>query len=289
MKRIPPIIWGGLLITILFVAIVFLFNFFKSGKEPRPPSSVPPSDQSELPPVASSISPSATSSQTPTDAPSPWRDKKTVFYFPALPVNIYQYSLIQIKNTDSQNADDIKVTLLNRAGESQNYSVNHLEPNSINRFSLKNLAEVPLNFSPGLVIVSSDHSLAALAEIFPTGSEEKMSEESLAPISQPTRNLNFTVFSSAENEPRQNRLIITNPIDKLIEAQVSLTAPKQESQIIFTAELPPWSSQIINLPIPKFESLEQTAQINVSSTNYIIGAIYRLDKEGGLLSNISEK
>lgn len=284
MKKFPPVIWGGILITIIFVAIVILVNALT---KPTPAASL----HANQPDVASSATPPAETPSVTAEAPLPetvleLMNHESVLFFPALPVNIYQYSLIQIKNIDSKRAEDIKVTLLNRAGESQTYSINNLEPNSINRFSLKNLSGIPINFSPGLVIVSSDRELAALAEIFSTAAEETVPDETLAPVDQTAKDLSFTVYAGTDNEPAQNRLIITNPANKLIEAQVTLTSPASGSQIVFTGELAPLTSHIVELNLPKFADITDRATVNVSGTSYIIGTIYRLDKNAGLLSNI---
>ncbi len=284
MKKFPPVIWGSILITIIFVAIVILVNFLT-----KPKSAVSP--DANQPDVASSATPPVETPSVTAEAPLPetvleLMNHESVLFFPALPVNIYQYSLIQIKNIDSKKAEDIKVTLLNRAGESQTYSINNLEPNSINRFSLKNLSGIPINFSPGLVIVSSDRELAALAEIFSTASEETVPDETLAPVDQTAKDLSFTVYAGTDNEPSQNRLIITNPANKLIEAQVTLTSPASGSQIVFTGELAPLNSNVVELNLPKFADITDRATVNVSGTSYIIGTIYHLDKNAGLLSNI---
>ncbi len=286
MKKIPPIIWGIILITIIFSMIVILINGIGSLRQvfSRPAETTPIAENTR----PASIDSTALPSPTPADNRS-WVNQRTVLFFPALPMNIYQYSLIQIKNTDAAGASDIKVSLLNRLGESRTYPVSNLDPGSINRFSLTNLAELPLNFSPGLVIISSNSNLAAVAEIFPANSEEKIPSESLSPFSELPSDLNYTVYPSTDNEPSQNQLAITNPSNKLIEAQVTVTTPEEGSRIIFTDELSPWTTRIIELPIPKFKSFDQTATVIASSTDRIIGVIYHLDKDGGLMSNINTK
>ncbi len=283
MKKIPPVIWGVALITILFIAIVILissFNWIKGAISRSPSPEVTPITTAT--PVMT-ITPVA----TPTTINLPWDNRSAVLYFPVLPVNIYQYSLIQIKNTGTDPANDIQVTLLNRAGEYRTYPVTNLKPGSISRFSLKDLAELPLNFSPGLAIISSNANIAAVAETFPTGSDEKSPAESLTPLAGLPSDLNFKIYPTTDSAPAQNRLSVTNPQTKLIEVQVRLTTPEQGSQIILTKELPTLTTEIIELSILKFQSYDQTATVSVSSTDRIIGAIYRLDKDGGLLSNIS--
>lgn len=282
MKKIPPIVWGIAAITILFLAIVILISSASwiKGSISRTP------DPGATPAVTATPSATATPTLTPTPIPLPWSNQETVLYFPVLPVNLYQYSLIQIKNTGAQGAGGIQVTLLNRTGEYRTYPVGALEPGAINRFSLKDLPELPINFSPGLAIVSSDSGLAAVAEIFPGDSDEKNPVESLAPIGDLPRDLDFKIYPTIDNEPAQNRLSLTNPESKLIEVQVMLTAPERGSQIILTKQIPSLTTEIIELPIPKFKSYDQTATVIASSTDRIVGAIYHLDNDGGLLSNI---
>lgn len=281
MKRtIPPIFWGIILITILFIAVVILissFNWIQGFLFRRP---VPEATPTAIPEIT--VTPAVTS----TPITLPWDNRITVLYFPVLPVNIHQYTLLQIKNTGANRADDIQVALLNRAGEYRTYLVDSLEPGAISRFSLKDLLELPINFSPGLAIVSSNGSIATVAETFPAGSDEKNPVESLTPLAALPSDLNFKIYPTTDSEPAQNRLSITNPETKLIEVQVRLTTPEQGSQIILTKELPPLTTEIIELPIPKFQSFDQTATVSASSTDRIIGAIYRLDNDGGLLSNI---
>ncbi len=282
MRKIPPVIWGVVSITILFLAIVILigsFNWIKGLISPGPVPEAAPA------PTAAPVM-TATPSPTPAPAEIPWINRRTVLYFPVLPVNIYQYSVIQIKNTGEQVAGKIQVTLMNRAGEYRTYPVDALETGAIYRFSLKDLKELPINFSPGLAIVSADSSLAAVVETFPSDSDEKSPVESLAPIAELPSDLNFKIYPTSDNEPAQNRLSLTNPESKLIEVQVRLTTPEQGSQIILTKEIPPRTTEIVELPIPKFKSFDQTATLIASSTDRIIGAIYHLDNDGGLLSNI---
>lgn len=283
MKKIPSIVWGIAAITILFLAIVILISSFRwmKGSISRTPS------PAATPAVTTTPAATATPALTPTPINLPWFNQGTILYFPVLPLNIYQYSLIQIKNTGTSQANDITVTLLNRQGASRTYPVSLLEPGAISRFSLRTLAELPINFSPGLAVVASNSSLAAVAETFPSDSDEKNPVESLAPIANLPSDLDFKIYPTTDNEPAQNRVSITNPQTKLIEVQVRLTTPEQGSQIIMTKELPPLTTEIIELPIPKFQSFDQIAMVSVSSTDRIIGAIYHLDKDGGLLSNIS--
>lgn len=281
MKKIPPIIWGIGSITILFVAVVILISGIDWLKQSYSRPAAPTPTVAVLP-LASTVTPGPTATLIET----PWVNQKTVLFFPVLPLNIYQYSLIQIKNIGTENVADTKVTLLNRQGESQTYPVNNLEPGMINRFSLKNLAAAPLNFSPGIAIVSSSGSLVAVAEVFPTNSDEKSPAESLTPTADLPSDLSFKIYPTAGNEPAQNRLALTNPESKLIEAQVTLTTPEQGSQIIFTKEIPALTTEIVELPIKPFKSYDQFATLLASSSNSIIGAVYHLDNDGGLMSNI---
>ncbi|EKD49529.1 MAG: hypothetical protein ACD_63C00112G0004 [uncultured bacterium] len=208
--------------------------------------------------------------------------KTTMLYFPIVIDDKNTDTFIKLKNNEKAENDDLTLTLVNRAGETHTYDPVKVPMDGEYKFQLSKLANKPANMDPGIAILSSERTIAAVAQLV---NAEGVVTDPFPPFIKEQKDFELSFTKDKNGHVQQNTLVITNFDEKIIEVNSMLSGEDGASKILESIEIRPLETKLVMLE--NDANFDRYTKLIVSSTREsLMGAIFTLDRSIGLWGNI---